>query len=273
MTQPVSPTSSTGRPVGVVASCFRSPVKSMQGLTVDSLEFAGTGAVGDRAWGLIDDASGRLMTAKRFGRLLEAAADDSTITLPDGRRLSLDSPETSAGLSEWLGRPVRLTRAAEGAATGYDMTFDPPNDDAEYFEIPTPPGSFLDLAPVHLISATTLTACEQARPDLNWDVRRFRPNLVVEVADEIGPFEEETWTGRSLHVGSATLSVQSPTVRCAMPLRAQPARDDDPPLDRQRGLFTAMNELNEASPNHLGLYLGVAVPGTVSVGDQLLLGD
>ena len=48
-------TNQTDGTVGTVARCFRAPVKSMQGLWVDSLEFGESAAVGDRAWGLIDD--------------------------------------------------------------------------------------------------------------------------------------------------------------------------------------------------------------------------
>ena len=106
----------------------------------------------------------------------------------------------------------------------------------------------------------------EARPDLNWDVRRFRPNLVVDVADGIEPFGEQRWLNRRLRVGTAVLSVGSPTVRCAMPLRAQPDG-----LARQPGLFAAMNELNPDHPNHLGLYLQVVNPGTIAVGDRVHL--
>ncbi|NLH67382.1 MAG: MOSC domain-containing protein [Candidatus Microthrix parvicella] len=266
-------TNQTDGTVGTVARCFRAPVKSMQGLWVDSLEFGESAAVGDRAWGLIDDTTGKLMTAKRYGRLLEAGADDTTITLADGRRIEIDSPTASGALSEWLGRAVTLCRAGEGPDTGYEMTFDPPNDDAEYYEIPTPPGTFLDLAAAHLMSSATLAACAEARGDLNWDVRRFRPNLLIDVADGVGPFGEEAWVGRNLHVGTAVLSVQSPTVRCAMPLRAQPAEGAEPDLQRQRGMFAAMNELNGTHPNHLGIYLQVVRPGTVAVGDPIKLED
>jgi uncharacterized protein YcbX len=61
------------------------------------------------------------------------------------------------------------------------MTFDPPNEDAEVFDIPAPAGTLLDLTPVHFLSSATLGACEAARPDLDWDVRRFRPNLVLDL--------------------------------------------------------------------------------------------
>lgn len=266
MTQPSPATPK----VGTVASCFRAPVKSMQGMSVDSLDFTDTAAVGDRTWGLNDSVSGKLMTAKRYGRLLEACADDTTITLNDGRTFAIDAPDASSTLSDWLGQQVTLTKAGEVPDTGYEMTFDPPNDDAEYFEIPTPPGTFLDLAAAHLISSASLAACAAARPDLNWDVRRFRPNLVLEVADDVEPFGEEEWVGQHLHIGTAVLSVQSPTVRCAMPLRAQPSHDDQPALDRQRSMFAAMNELTP-TPNHLGLYLQVIQPGTVSIGDSVLV--
>jgi uncharacterized protein YcbX len=144
----------------------------------------------------------------------------------------------------------------------YQMTFDPPDDGAELFAIPAPPGTFLDLAPVHLLTSGTLRACADARPDLDWDVRRFRPNLVVDT-DQVELFGEQDWVGRRLRVGEVELAVDSPTVRCAMPLRAQPG------LERQVELFEAMSELNEAYPNHLGVYCSVVSPGTVRVGDSV----
>ena len=51
----------------------------------------------------------------------------------------------------------------------------------EYVDIPAPAGSFLDFAPVHLVTTATLEGCQAQRPDLDWDVRRFRPNLVIDV--------------------------------------------------------------------------------------------
>lgn len=35
-----------------------------------------------------------------------------------------------------------------------------------------------------------------------------RPNLLIDVADGVGPFGEEAWVSRDLHVGTAVLSVQ-----------------------------------------------------------------
>ena len=255
-----------GTELGRVAGLWQYPVKSMQGIALDSVTFDAAGVVGDRAWGLVDRTTGHLMSAKRYRHLLAATTDGDTITLPDGTTVGCDDPDVHRRLSDWLGREVELRRP--GGTLSYEMTFEPPNDDAEYFEIPAPPDSFRDLAGAHLISRATLEAGAQARPDLNWDVRRFRPNLLVEAA--AGAFAEDTWCGRHVHIGDAVLVATQPTVRCAMPLRAQPAIADRPALETEPELFGAMDELHA---NHFGIYLNVVTPGTVRIGDPVTLGD
>ncbi len=252
----------TSTAVGTVASCWRYPVKSLQGSTADALVVDAAGVGGDRAHALIDPATGHLLSAKRVSALLQAAAGDERITLPDGQVLRYDDPSLDAALSAWLDRPVHLATLDEAGERSYEMTFDPPDDDAEYYEIPAPPGSFLDLAPVHVVSLATLAGCAEARPDLDWNVRRFRPNLVLDLG--LPAFGEQDWVGGHVTVGDVVLAVDSPTVRCAMPLRAQPGG-----IEREPQLFKAMSELNEAFPNHLGLYCSVVEPGTVTVGDTV----
>jgi uncharacterized protein YcbX len=97
-----------------------------------------------------------------------------------------------------------------------------------------------------------------ARPDLDWDVRRFRPNLVVDVPSS--GFVEDGWAGLRLRVGEAELVTEARTLRCAMPMRAQRG------LERTPELFRALVELND---NHLGLYCQVVTPGRVRVGDAV----
>ena len=255
--------------LGTVVSCRRYPVKSLQGLEVDTLSVGSDVIQGDRQWALIDTASGQVLSAKRVALLLMGRADDEMITLPDGTRIRLDDPRAPEQLSEWLERDVVLTSTSElveGVELSYDMTFDPPDDSAEYYEIPVPAGTFLDLAPVHLVTTATLSGCAELRPDLDWDVRRFRPNLVLDVPGEV--FVEDAWSGRHLRIGDdLVLEVAGPTVRCAMPLRAQPD------LERQPELFHAMGDLHAAFPNHLGAYANVVNPGRVLVGDTVGLLD
>lgn len=247
-----------------VAAAWRYPVKSFQGVAVDGLDVGPGGVRGDRDRALIDLGTGTVMSAKRTSALLQASADDDGMTLPDGARVAYPDPDRDARLSAWLGRDVELREAAASSGLAYQMTFDPPDDDAEYFDIPVPEGTFVDMAPVHLITTATLEHCRAARPDLDWDVRRFRPNLLVEANGE--PFVEQGWAGRELRIGSAVVRVDQATVRCAMPLRAQPGG-----LERQPELYAAMNELNAAMPNHLGVYASIVEPGRVAVGDDVSL--
>lgn len=249
--------------IGSVAQCRRYPVKSMQGMQVDGLEVERTGVRGDRARGVVTSA-GVLLSAKQRGELLSAAADDQGIDLPGGRRVAYGDAGMTRALSDWLGIDVVLTRPTPDRSATYRMTFDPPDDGAELVEIPTPVGTFLDLAPLHVLTTTTLDGAREARPDLDWDVRRFRPNLLFDVGG--GDFVENGWAGRRLAAGDdLVIRIDQPTVRCAMPLRPQPG------LDREAGLYEAMTELNEAFPNHLGAYASVVEPGVVEVGDPVCL--
>lgn len=247
---------------GTVTSCWRYPVKSFQGLAEHSLEIADHGVIGDRTFGLIDLDVDRLLSAKRTAALLEASATDTHVTLPNGSTVAVDDPDIDRVLSTWIGRPIRFARADATGPVSYQMTFDPPDDDAEMFDIPTPEGTFLDIAAVHVINAATLRACAAARPDVDWDVRRFRPNVVVDVETE--PFGEQDWIGQEIMVGPVVLHVDGPMVRCAMPLRAQPGG-----LARQPQLFHALNELNPTYAGHLGLCCSVVKPGKICAGDHV----
>jgi uncharacterized protein len=253
---------------GRLLECWRYPVKSMQGERLDEVTIAPRGVEGDRGHALLDAASGRILSAKSVKELLFARVEDDSVVLPDGTAVALEDPVASKILSEWLGRDVRLATPVEGEQRSYQMTFDPPNDHAEYVDIPAPPGSFRDLAPVHVVTTATLAGCRAERPDLDWDVRRFRPNLLIDIDGP--PFIEDTWTGRRLRIGSdVVLEITGPMVRCAMPLRAQPG------LERQAELYRAMSDLNTRFPNHLGVTASVHTEGRVATGDpvSLVTGD
>jgi uncharacterized protein YcbX len=76
-----------------------------------------------------------------------------------------------------------------------------------------PAGTFFDLAPVHLIAASTIEHLGGVYAHGVVDVRRFRANIVVADAGE--PFVENTWVGRTLAIGDeVVLSVSMPCPRC-----------------------------------------------------------
>jgi uncharacterized protein len=247
--------------IGTVSALRRYPVKSLQGEVLDRGVLDTGGLDGDRAWGIVDTGTGHVLTAKRIGRLLEGQAslgpDGPTIELPDGTCLDGPGSETDAALSDWLGTGVTLRRAGD-ASTPYTMSFNVDDEDQDTFDWATPDGSFLDLAPVHLLTTAALAAAAAGHPDGEWSVHRFRPTLLIDTGDAIG-FVENEWVGATLQIGGAALEVTMPTIRCAMPTRAQPAHS----LERDLQIFKSLSVTNQ---QNLGAYADVTTAGTIEVG-------
>lgn len=71
-------------PVGVVAEVRRYPVKSMLGERLPAAPLDASGLIGDRAYALVDDETGKVISVKRpkrWGRIFELTAS----TGDDGR--------------------------------------------------------------------------------------------------------------------------------------------------------------------------------------------
>ena len=247
---------------GVVREIWRFPVKSMRGERIESGEVTEQGLAGDRRWGLVDGETGRVLSAKREGRLLEARAvlPDASgvplVALPDGQELRADDPTADHALSKWLDRFVRIEPADPAAPTAYEMNVDNTDESSPLIDITCPPGTFLDAGAVHLVTTSSLATATALRSESRWDVRRFRPTALVETGD--GGWPEDGWIGSTVRMGAVELFVFAPTVRCAVPTRAQEdlARD----LDIAR-------VVNREHGSNLGVYCAVRTPGTVTVGD------
>ena len=67
--------------------------------------------------------------------------------------------------------------------------------------IGAPPGTFFDYGPVHLVATGTLARLSDTYPEGRFDARRFRPNVVVEIPENV--FTEAEWVGRVLAIGEA----------------------------------------------------------------------
>lgn len=255
-----------GETVGQVAELWRFPVKSMQGHPVDRLTFDEKGATDDRTWAVVDPAAGKVLSAKRWADLLQASAafDGSavTITLPDGTTHEAGDPATDAALSAWLGVDVRLQHPPEGDGLPYELPTEAWDETSELWEFAGPPGGpFVDLAAAHVLTTASLRAAEALHPAGEWAVRRFRPNALLDVAGE--GWVEDAWLGGPVAIGEVVLEPFMPTVRCALPTRAQPGLAKDPDIART---------LNREHDLNLGLYCSVGTPGTVAVGDPVTIG-
>lgn len=249
-------------PAGTVGALWRHPVKSMQGERIDSGRLDAAGLAFDRRWGVVDDETGKVLSAKREGRLLEAAArlagEAPEIRLPDGEWTGLADSGLDGALSEWLGRAVHVRAAASVDSPGYQMNVDATDDNSPIVDFPCPPGTFFDALPVHLLTTASLRAMGPHHPDGEWDVRRFRPTVLVDTGGD--DFPEDGWIGSRVRVGGAELTVVAPTVRCVMTTRAQPG------LPRDLEIVKAVNRDHESN---LGVYAVVSDPGPVAVGDPV----
>jgi uncharacterized protein len=266
--------------VGSVAELWRFPVKSLQGEPVDELELTAGGFVGDRRYALVDRGTGKVLSAKTVPQLLFGSArsvgDAVVVTLPDGTEHDAADPASSVALASWIDRDVALLPADAVGSTTYEMTFDPEDDTAELYDIPVAPGTFFDLTPVHALTTGSLATMAAAHPSGAWDVRRFRPNVLIATppppggaaapAQPVPPgeahpgFPEDAWTGGTLRCGAASVTVVMPAVRCAMPPRAQPG------IERDLAIYRTMAAHHG---NHLGIYAAPAEPGLVRVGDPV----
>jgi uncharacterized protein len=178
------------------------------------------------------------------------------ITFPDGTVVSSSDDRVHTKLSELTGREVRLTalppaedtslhrlsreersdtmspaflRAAFGVSDDEklpDLSMVRVSDLVNFARYSTPPGMFVDLAPVHVLSQTSLaTIGTEIGSDL--DARRFRPNVLLALDNPDDGLPESHWTGARLVLGEAVLDVMMPTVRCVVPSRAQPGFEVD----------------------------------------------
>ncbi|CAN5856075.1 MOSC domain-containing protein [soil metagenome] len=252
--------------LGAISELWRFPVKSMQGERIDDGHLTERGLEGDRRYALRDATTGKVLSAKRVAPLLEAGArwagDEVIITLPDGTEVEAADPGADATLSSWLDRDVRLAAADPAEPGAYEMGVDPIDDDAPVIEFPCPPGTFLDAAAAHLLTTASLTDAAASHPAGRWDVRRFRPTMLVEVdpATVEGPFPEDAWIGAAVQAGAAGLMVFAPTVRCAMPTRAQGDLPRDADIART---------VTSQHASNLGVYAAVTTPGAIAVGDHV----
>jgi uncharacterized protein len=250
-----------------VAELWRHPVKSLQGERLTESVIGPTGLVGDREWGIRDEATGHVLTARREPRLLLAAATwigegAPAVTLPDGIALAGGGgPAVDEGLSEWLERPVRLVPA--DAATGGVGEFfaDATDDTSEAIAWTMPPGRFVDALPLLLLTTASLRTGAARHPAGEWDVRRFRPNVLVE-ADGAG-FVEDAWCGRTVRIGAeVVVEPVQPCVRCTMVTRPQPG------LERDLDVFRTLARGHDAC---FGVWTRVVAPGVVRAGDAVTL--
>jgi uncharacterized protein YcbX len=121
--------------------------------------------------------------------------------------------------------------------------------------------NFFDAFPIHLVTRATLATLARIAPEIAWDERRFRANLVLETRERDG-YPEMSWIGRRLRAGTAVLEIVTACPRCVMVTQAVDELSHDP-----RVMRTLVRETKHSA----GVYASVIEEGSVRVGDRLAL--
>jgi uncharacterized protein YcbX len=189
------------------------------------------------------------------------------ITLPDGTIVTSDQPDINRILSNVLKRQVKLESALAEQRTATAEEYWPDIEGLDHRDTVTdfglPEGTFFDCAVVHLLTTATLDRLRALYPDGRFEVRRFRPNIVVETANGEKDFVENAWIGQVLAIGDAVrLSITGPCPRCVM--TTLPQGD----LPKDTGILRTAAQHNRAN---VGVYASALQGGTVRRGDSVRL--
>jgi uncharacterized protein YcbX len=278
----------SARLAGSIHALHRYPVKSMAGERLDDARvLADHGVQGDRAFALLDVASGWIASAKhprRWARLLDCRArfvapladgqrrGPIAISLLTGPELRSDVGDIDDRLSAALGHAVRLIDTPPPQAR-YDEA--QTADEAAHGEplaVGSGVGTFFDFAPIHLVTTATLAHLQALRPESDFAVTRFRPNLVIDAGAATG-FVETAWLGQVLAIGDEVrLCVTFPCPRCVMTTLAQAGLPADPDVLRTAAVHnTQLFALLARRMPTVGAYATVLRGGTIRPGDPVRL--
>ena len=272
-----------------VLNIYRYPVKSMMGETLRETDIAEVGVPGDRGWAVRDEKRGGIRGGKKIPQLMTLTAQSGAtaplIIAPDGDSALASAEGINDWLSDKLNHPVtlwpllpaeQLDHYRRGAPDTEDFEQelravfgrlpDEPLPDLagfeELLEFESPPGTYFDAFPISVMSQQSLNTMNQLEGESQFDVRRFRPNLLVDLPGTDHPFPEQAWIGKTLSVGSVKLKIDTTCPRCAMTTHGF----DNLPQDAQ-----IMRKLVASSEGNLGIYASVVQAGKVTAGDSVSL--
>jgi hypothetical protein len=253
----------------VVCSLAITPVKATRLRAVERVRLGHDGVRENRRFLLVDEG-GRMINAKHLGELTALVADYSDadrrlrITFPGGQTIEdvvshdgqidagfysgllrgrLVSGPWSDAISEYAGQPLRLVEAGDAGAVDRGA-----------------------LGAASLISRASLQRLARAGGCEGVDARRFR--MLIEV-DGIEAHAEDAWVGRAARIGTALVAFEGHVGRCLITSRDPDTGVVDlPTLDILRDY---RGGLDTTEPLPFGIYGRVLEPGTIRVGDPVVV--
>ena len=231
-------------PIGSIQSIWQYAVKSMNGIKLEQANVAVGGLQGDRCYALIDQSDDKVASAKypkKWGKLLELNAalveqpaqdgELPAVRITSSTGLDILSTDEDADdlISDFLGRAIKLTTLRPDSVSLDRL--DPLEPDETILDIGELmlKNKFSDYAEVHLLTTATLQELSSLSPEVQFDERRFRPNIVIETSSEIFGFAENDWVGKTIAIGECVkLKITDPTPRCSIPTLGNSDLINDP---------------------------------------------
>jgi len=240
-----------------ITQLWRYPIASIGGENVSSANIGTEGILGDRTHGLFDATSGTPAAPEKDRRwhkalMLSATSASSVIPLihfPDGSVLSVEDDRTCAYLSDYFGFHVGIGRV------------DPNSGLQRYPLIEHRHKHF----PLHVLTAGSLGFLAKLQGVAKVDVRRFRPNVLLEremIIEDEPSFEETLWVGHHARIGSVSLAIEDEATRCGITIIPQPGIEDDPEV---------LRTILRKNRRRFGAYCSVEKAGTLALGDRFEL--
>ncbi|MBX9929611.1 MAG: MOSC domain-containing protein [Gemmatimonadaceae bacterium] len=236
--------------IGEVAALYRYPVKSMAGESLEVADLGWHGVLGDRRMALrrVGDRGGfPWLTASKLPELIcytplreAGAALDALPThvrTPDGRSLDAFGEALVSEIGMRHGTGVEMTHLNRGV---------------------------FDEASISMIATASIAEASRLAA-LPADVRRFRPNILLNTRDGT-PFEEEQWVGATIRFGDGTegaeIAITNYDERCSMV-------NFDP--DTARATPELLKAIVAARGNRLGVYAAVTRCGRITMGQSVFV--
>ena len=236
--------------IGRIEALFRYPGKSMSGERLDGVQLGWHGLDGDRRLALrrMDDRSGfpwlsasELPDLLRFTPLRHSDATHADlptlVCTPEGEKLPVFGKDLAAEIGRRRGAPVQMMQLRNG---------------------------IFDEASISVIASDTVREIGRLS-GRSLDVRRFRPNVVVQLLQPV-PFQEDEWLGGVVSFGEESdgpaITVTLRDLRCSMV-----NLDPDSAISAPEVLKT----IARANQSHAGIYGAVTRVGWLAVGQAIYL--
>jgi MOSC domain-containing protein len=251
-----------------VAGFTTTPVKSMALTRPDRIELSEFGAVGDRRFACVRQDGERLRGISKAALMpiqprYDAAAERLTLRFPDRSEVDGDAASLGAPVTVALFDRSVPARIVTGPFT--DAIRAHANDDtlllARVLELEYVGGTHR----ASIISRASVADVGRHIGDGGLDPRRFR--MLIEV-DGVEPYGEDAWQGRRVRFGGAVIRLGDRMPRCVMTTLDPDTGEQNAPV------LEALAEHRKVGTDLLlGVYGDVERPGTITVGDDVIVLD